>query len=72
MSRFNGRNGRGTNQDLACLKWKMTLGSPGIPALGRQTQADRCELEASLVYSVPVQPALHKENPVSKKVKIIK
>jgi hypothetical protein len=37
-----------------------------IPVLGRQKQADLCELEASLVYKVgPGQPGLYRErNPV--------
>ena len=42
---------------------------PLIPALGRQTQVDLCEFEASLVYRVSFRTAriVIQRNPVSKK-----
>ena len=44
----------------------MSLGGSGalllIPALGRQTQGNLCEFEASMVYKgVPGQPELNSE-----------
>ena len=45
------------------LRW----GKPLIPALGRQKQVDLCEFEANLVYIVPGQTGLHREEILSPK-----
>jgi hypothetical protein len=39
-----------------------------IPALGRQSQADLCEIKASPVYTVPAQPGLFKKTLYHKKI----